>query len=82
MQNLSWIEMEVADAEASLGKLSSEDRVAISKRHNFDILSHLYRQHGIVSDVVFGHVGTSAQSVIRDVGNLKKPSPERPPESD
>lgn len=82
MQSDSWIEMEVADAEMALSKLSQEDRNAISKRHNFDILSHLYERHGIVNDVVFGHVGMSAQAVIRDAGNLTKPSLSHPPESD
>ena len=74
--------MEVADAETALSKLSPEDRNAISKRHNFDILSHLYQTHGIKSHASFGDVGASAMGVINEVKRIRKPSPERPPESD
>jgi len=81
MHNPSWTEMEVADAEHLLSKLSKEDAAGIAKRHNFDILSHLYRTQGIEDHATFGNVGVAAMRVTTEVKRIKKPSPEHPPES-
>ena len=81
MQNLSWIEIVVADAEHALSKLSKEDAAGIAKCHNFDILSHLYRTQGIEDHATFGNVGVAAMRVTTEVKRIKKPSPEHPPES-